>query len=179
VRIGLIGGECTGKSTLAHALAAALPGCVVEESLRAFVDDHGRPPLQHEQAALMAEQQAAESAAAETCPHPALVSDPAPLMTAVYSQLYFDDDSLVAPAVEHARRYDLVVWCDDDLPWSPDGAQRDGEAFRTRAAVLIDRLVRDRLVPQGIPVLRVRGSVEERLAAVAVAWQPGPPSRPT
>ena len=43
-RIGLIGGEGSGKTTLATALASALPACAVDEGLRAFVDREGRTP---------------------------------------------------------------------------------------------------------------------------------------
>ncbi|MGA0946718.1 MAG: AAA family ATPase, partial [Candidatus Nanopelagicales bacterium] len=38
-RIGLLGGESSGKTTLAMGLADALPGFVAEEYLRDFVRD--------------------------------------------------------------------------------------------------------------------------------------------
>ena len=44
-RVGLLGGESTGKSTLALALADALPAFVAEEYLRDFVASFGRTPL--------------------------------------------------------------------------------------------------------------------------------------
>lgn len=179
LRLGLIGGECTGKTTLAAALASRLPGCLVDEALRELVAREGRPPVREEQAALLADQQAREEAVAHGCRQPWLVADPAPLMTAVYSRLYFDDDTLTASAVEHARGYALVVWCADDLPWTADGAQRDGPEFRSRADAIIDDLVRVHLAPRGIDVLRVHGSVQERLEQVGRAWQPRPPHPPT
>jgi nicotinamide riboside kinase len=171
-RIGLLGGECTGKTTLALALAAALPACVVDESLRDFVDRHGRTPDRTEQAAIMADQQHREDRAAEACGQPWLVADPAPLMTAVYSLLYFADDSLVAAGADLARAYDIVAWCDVDMPWSPDGAQRDGPDFRARAHAVIAAIVRDQLEPRGVRVVRCRGSVADRVAALGRAWQP-------
>lgn len=171
-RIGLVGGECTGKSTLAAALAEALPGCVVDEALRAFVDREGRTPEQHEQDGLMAEQARAEDVVADTCPHAVVIADPAPLMTAVYSRQYFDDPSLLAAAAEHARGYDLVVWCTPDLPWRPDGVQRDGPEHRARTDELIADLARSELSPRGIPVLRVDGDTATRVTSVLRAWQP-------
>ncbi len=168
-RIGLIGGECTGKSALAAALGRDLPSCVVPEVLREIVDRLGRPPLLGEQAGIMAEQSARETAMALACELPWLVADPAPLMTAVYSQLYFEDDSLVPPAVEHARGYDLIVWCDSDIPWTPDGVQRDGPAARDRANDLIATLVRDQLRSQGSTVIKVTGGLDDRLATVLAA----------
>lgn len=179
LRLGLVGGECTGKTTLAAALAASLPGCLVEESLRELVVRDGRPPLREEQAAVMADQLAREDAVARGCRLPWVVADPATLMTAVYSRLYFDDDTLTATAADHARGYALVVWCADDLPWIPDDGQRDGPDFRSRADAIIDDMVRVHLVPRGIDVVRVHGPVQERVEQVGRAWQPGPPHPPT
>ena len=170
-RLGLIGGEGSGKTTLADALAGVLPACVVDESLRAFVGREGRTPRCDEQDALMRDQAVREDEAAAACPQPCLIADPAPLMTAVYSLLYFDDDSLVAPAVEQAAGYDLVAWCRPDVPWAADGIQRDGAGHRAAADAIIERLVRQELVPRGIRVIAVEGDVDHRVAAVRRAWQ--------
>ena len=178
-RIGLLGGECTGKSTLAAALAADLPGCLVTEAVRDFVAEHGRPPRADEQAAVLAEQAAREDAVAARCPHGVVVADPAPLMTAVYSVVYFGDDSLLPVGVEQAAGYDLLVWCAPDLPWSADDGQRDGPALRTAAEAVLTRVVTDLLVPRGLTVVRAVGNVTTRVATVRRAWQPGPPTRPT
>lgn len=178
-RIGLVGGEGSGKSTLATALATALPACAVDESLRAFVDRAGRPPTQEEQAAVLGEQARREDQAALACPHPWLVADPAPLMTAVYSVVYFGDESLLAPGLAHAAGYDLVVWCRPDFPWVPDGIQRDGSHLRDEADVIIGGLVRTELVPRGIRVVEAHGDTHHRVAAVGRAWQRRGPHRPT
>jgi nicotinamide riboside kinase len=170
-RIGLIGGEGTGKTTLAHALAGTLPACVVDESLRAFVEREGRTPRRDEQDALMRDQAAREEEAAAGCPQPWLVADPAPLMTAVYSLLYFDDDSLVAPAVRQAAAYALVAWCRPDIPWAPDGIQRDSPGRREAADAVIGRLVHEELAPRGILVVEAHGDVEHRVATLRRAWQ--------
>ena len=173
-RIGLLGGECTGKTTLATHLAAALDGCLVTEALRDFVAENGRPPRSDEQAGLLAQQVHREEAVAAACAGAVVVADPAPLMTAVYSLLYFDDPSLVAAGVEHAQGYDLLVWCAPDLPWTPDDGQRDGPAHREDADRIIGRLVTEHLEPAGVRVVRVQGPPEDRVAAVRLAWQPGP-----
>lgn len=182
-RIGLIGGECTGKTTLALALAGELPACVVPEQLRAFVADQGRPPRQDEQASLLDAQAAAEGSAAEGCREPWLVADPAPLMVAVYSVLYFDDPSLLPAGVAHARGYDLVVWCAPDIAWTADPGQRDGPEHRAAAEAVIADVVAERLLPTGVPVLRVTGGTVARLTSVRAAldraWHPGPPGGPT
>lgn len=173
-RIGLVGGESTGKTTLARDLAADLGACVVPEELRAFVATHGRTPRRDEQAGIMAAQAAAEAAVAAQCPHDLVVADAAPLMTAVYSLLYFDDASLLPDGIEHARGYDLVVWCAPDPAWTADDGQRDGPGHRDAAERILARLAAEALPAAGIPILRVSGGRAERVAAVRLAWQPGP-----
>lgn len=174
-RIGLVGGECSGKSALAAALARTLPACVVTEALRDFVEREGRPPGQHEQQALLAEQAAREDAVAATCALGTVVADPAPLMTAVYSLVYFDDGGLLPAALEHARGYDLVVWCDPGIPWVADDGQRDGPERRAQADAVLARIVREDLTSMGVPVLRVVGDPADRAEAVRRAWLPGTP----
>ncbi len=181
MRLGLIGAESSGKSTLATALADALPACIVPEELRSFVEREGRTPRRDEQAMLMDAQAREEERVAASCRMPWAVADPAPLMTAVYSVAYFDDYSLVAAGLEHAREYRLVVWCDPDIPWQADQGQRDGPTMRAVTDSVIDGLVRGPIAGTSIDVLKVTGSVEQRVAAVLerLAWQPGPPGAPT
>lgn len=165
-RLGIIGAECSGKSTLATALADTLPACLVPECLREFVDREGRPPRPDEQAALMAEQQQREDEIAAACPLPWTVADPAPLMTAAYSLAYFGDASLVPAAADLAGRYALVAWCDPGIPWVPDPGQRDGVVLRDRVEAALAAIVAEELAPRGIRVLRVRGAVADRVQAV-------------
>jgi nicotinamide riboside kinase len=61
--ICLIGAECTGKTTLAQALAERMDGLWVPEYLRAFTDANGRTPGQHEQLDILREQMRQEAAA--------------------------------------------------------------------------------------------------------------------
>ena len=178
-RLGLVGGECTGKSTLALALNAALGGCLVEEVLREFVNTRGRPPTSDEQAGIMRTQQHREDRIARACPSGIVIADPAVLMTAIYSITYFDDDSLVDAAVASTANYDLLIWCGIDVPWEPDGPQRDGPEYRLREHEIVGRIVAERLLPTGIAVLPVTGPLDQRLEAARRAWQPGPPQPPT
>lgn len=181
MRIGLIGAESSGKSTLAAALATTLPACVVDEELRTFVAREGRTPRRDEQAAIMDAQAEAEERIAASCRLPWIVADPAPLMTAVYSVAYFDDDSLVTAGLRHACGYRLVVWCDPGIPWQPDEGQRDGPAVRAATESVIDGLVRGSVAGTSVDVLKVTGSVEQRVAAVLerLAWQPRPSGMPS
>ncbi len=164
--ISLIGGECSGKSTLAQELSRLLDGVLVIEQLRLFVDEHGRAPVREEQAAVMASQVMAESTAirlASVTGRDWVLSDPAALMTAIYSVAYFNDESLLPAAIEHQGAYVLTIWCDVDLPWEADGAQRDGPQERQRVHDVIANVVEQ----HSIDVLKVSGSVEERVARVS------------
>lgn len=169
--MGLIGAESTGKSTLAEALGAELPACVVREELRGFVERAGRPPHQDEQRDLMLAQAAREEEIAARCPHPWLVADPTPLMTAVYSVEYFDDASLLPEGLRLATGYAFVIWCAPDLPWQAESGMRDGIERRLSVDTLLSTNVVPMIEELGVPVLRVTGSVEDRVRAV-LAWQP-------
>jgi nicotinamide riboside kinase len=141
VRIGLLGGECTGKSTLAATLATELPGSalIVPEYVRDFVVHQGRAPRLDEQEGIFAEQVARETLLAQESPD-WLIADPAPAMTAAYSRIYFDDDSLMPAACEYLQTYDVVLWCDLDLPWVADPGQRDGPHMRSAAHEVLAEL---------------------------------------
>ncbi len=170
--IGLLGAECTGKSALARDLAHVLDAVLVPEYLREFVDHHGRAPRADEQAGILREQR--ERIRTARSAGQTVIADPMPVMTAVYSLAYFGDDSLLEDAVDEAldpaSGYDLVVWCRPDFPWSPDGPQRDGPAWRA----LVDEILTERVLPrlrQGARVVEARGPGHERLADVGQAWR--------
>ena len=163
--ISIVGGESTGKSTLAVALGRRLPGFVVEEFLRSWVGEHRRVPGPAEQAVVMSGHRASETAALR---HAAqfgprwVVSDSGPLMTAVYSIQYYDDASLLPEAVGWTAHSAAVVWCQDDFPWQPD-PQRDGAHARATSQQILAGIFADH--PE-LPVMTVAGSLEERVEAV-------------
>lgn len=155
---GLIGAECTGKSSIAAALAEELGAIHVPEALRTFVETRGRVPEDLDQAGIMSEQRASVLMARMDHPDALIVCDPLPLMTAIYSLAYFDDSTLLAEAINDARTYDVIWWCRPDLPWIPDGDQRDGEDRRSQVDSLIAQTVRE----TGLPVIELSGSIESR-----------------
>jgi nicotinamide riboside kinase len=176
-RIGLIGAESSGKSMLARSLAATLDAVVATEVLRDFVSREGRPPRADEQVAIMHAQQGREDHLAAEEPSHLVIGDPAALMTAIYSLAYFDDDALLPPALAHARSYDLIAWCDIDIPWQPDGIQRDGPLMRERVHNLIAGVVDHELAECAL--IRVSGPLPRRVDAVRWAWQQRGLSAPT
>jgi len=161
--IALLGAECTGKSTLAEALARQFNAGLVSEYLREWCDAHGRTPLQHEQAHIAAEQAARIEAAARA--HELVFCDTTPLITALCSQHYFGDDTLLAPALAFQRRCALTLLCAPDLPWLADGIQRDGPEVRSR----FDARLRAALSTQGLPWVDICGDEASRLALASQA----------
>ena len=163
--ISVVGGESTGKSTLASALGAALPATVVPEFLRSWVDRHGRVPLPAEQITIMSAHRESEASAllrASQTPRSWVVSDSGPLMTAVYSIQYYDDSSLLPTALEWTTQSDRVVWCQDDFPWQPE-PQRDGSHARSQSQQILAAIFAE--YPE-LPMLAVSGSLEERVETV-------------
>ena len=148
--IAIVGAESTGKSMLAIALAArigvetSLRCAVVGEFLREWCDTHGRTPRAGEQKGIALEQQRrVDEAAAQ---NEVVVADTMPLLIAVYSQMLFDDASLVPMAIAAQRDAALTLLTALDLPWIADGHQRDGEHVREP----VDRLLRDLLLKHRI-----------------------------
>jgi nicotinamide riboside kinase len=160
MKIAVMGAECTGKTQLAKALAEAFSAQYLPELLRGFCQRHQRLPLVHEQAHIMAAQIAQEAA----CARSAVVDCP-PLMTAIYSAHYFDDQTLFEQALSHQRSYDLTLLCAPDLPWQADGFMRDGPAVQQQVAARIS----EALAQHRIPHTMVSGSGEERFTQALLA----------
>jgi len=172
LRLAVEGAESTGKSALAQALAGQLGQLTglrctwVPEWLRRWCDNQGRTPLAHEQHAIAQHQQALIEQAAST--HDLVVCDTTPLMTAVYSQHYFNDHSLDGYALAQQRHCALTLLTALDLPWQADGLQRDNP--QVQAAV--DQRVRQMLMSHGRPWSLVMGQGDARLQAALNAVTP-------
>jgi len=170
--IAIVGAESTGKTALAQALAARLAQDTglkvawVPEWLRQWCDATGRTPLPHEQAAIARAQHERINAAAAD--HDVVVCDTTALMTAVYSRLLFDDRSLEARAITLQRRMALTLLTALDLPWVPDGHQRDGPQVQGP----VDALLRELLLAHRLPWALVSGTGEARLASAVDAVAP-------
>lgn len=169
--VALLGAECTGKSTLAEALAAHFNAGLVTEYLREWCDAHGRTPLQHEQAHIAAEQAARIEAAAAR--HDLVICDTTPLITALCSEHYFDDDTLTAGAVAFQGRCDLTLLCAPDLPWEADGFLRDGPGVRAA----FDARLRGAMSVHGLAWTDITGADAATRLQAAIAALQRPSSR--
>ena len=178
--VALLGAESTGKTTLAGEIGAVLIGrgvrvAVVGEALREFCTAHGRTPRREEQAAI-ADEQARRIDAASTDAE-IVVADTTAQTIAVYSDFVFGDPSLYAQAEARQARCDLTLLTALDLPWLPDGLQRDGAHVREP----VDALLRASLARAGVAFETIAGSGPARLQAALAAIDRGlaatPPSR--
>lgn len=196
--ISLLGAESTGKSSLAAALHrhlqaafATLPAphappfiSHVPEYLRDWCTHHGRTPREDEQAHIAHTQaQWLTDAAHPHGPPHWLIADTTPLMTAVYSDHYFDDPSLYALAkrfheapdtaaltpasegMQPSRLPPLNLLMGLDLPWQADGVLREGPA----AQPAIDTLLRQQLDAWRVPYQTVYGTASARAVAALQA----------
>jgi nicotinamide riboside kinase len=170
--IAIVGAESTGKSTLAAALApriaeqTGLRCTMVGEFLREWCDREGRTPRADEQLVIALEQQRRIDAAAAD--HDVVVADTMPLMVAIYSQLLFNDPSLVPMAIAAQSNAALTLLTALDLPWVPDGHQRDGEHVRAP----VDRALRALLGAHGLAWSVVGGQGVTRLDQAFAAATP-------
>ena len=160
--VALLGAESTGKSDLAAALVAALnaegrSAVMVAEYLREFCDAQGRTPLQAEQAHIAQVQTERIRQAAQE--FDIVVADTTAVMTAAYSDFVFKDKSLYVSALQHHRAYDITLLTALDLPWQPDGLQRDGPHVREP----VDALLRTALAGATIDYSVVFGTGAARL----------------
>jgi len=169
--IAILGAECTGKSTLAKFLCQELAkvgvdAVVVPEALRSFCDVHGRAPEAEEQPALAQVQ--SDAIASASGQHAVVLADTTALMTAMYSDLYFNDPGLFTQAARAHRACHLTLLTGLDLPWVADGIQRDSPRMRETA----DARLRGVLLDQEIPfsVVYGQGPLRER-AALAAVWR--------
>lgn len=168
--ICLIGAECTGKTTLAQALAQRMGGLWVPEYLRSFTEQHGRTPDRHEQLHVLEEQvrqEAAALVAARQQRHRWVFCDTAPLLTAVYSDCVFADVSLYPQARSLHARYALTLFLQPDIPWQADSLQRDGAPSRAAVHAAIEHA----LAASGDawPEVRIAGTAAQRLALACEA----------
>ncbi|HYE38705.1 MAG TPA: ATP-binding protein, partial [Ramlibacter sp.] len=169
LRIALLGAESTGKTRLAgelaaHLRAAGMQAVAVPEALRAWCEREGRAPRPEEQlgVAQAQERQVDEAAAAGAA---CVIADTTALMVLVYSGMLFEDDPLYRFAIERQQGYDATLVTGLDLPWQPDGLQRNPSQPREP----VDALVRTLLQRAGVPFQVVYGSGTQRLRGALAA----------
>ncbi|MCC7194266.1 MAG: ATP-binding protein [Gemmatimonadaceae bacterium] len=183
VRIVVTGPECTGKTTLAAALADSIGAKWVPEAARLYaeraarrgrtlsagdVEPIARAQMRAEDAALrtgrgdsaMGYRGDGAGARATTRPPARLVLDTDLVSTAVYAQHYYGLDVPWISAAALERRGNLYVLAAPDIPWVADGI-RDRPAAREAMFAQFQRA----LQRIGANVVEVRGLGDARFQA--------------
>jgi NadR type nicotinamide-nucleotide adenylyltransferase len=162
-RIRLAGAESTGKTTLAAALAARFRTIWMPEYGREYsipIDARHASWATADFARIAAGHREIEAAATRRA-NAVLFCDTGPLMTAVWHRGYLGRPDPALERLAAAEPSDLVVLCEPDFPFAQDGFRAGDAARMARHAE-----VRSALDALGTGYITVRGSVEERAAAV-------------
>jgi NadR type nicotinamide-nucleotide adenylyltransferase len=164
IKIVVTGSECTGKSTLASAIAAQYETVLVPEFVRGFVERKGSAPEFDDVEEIACGQMALEDEHAARAPD-LLVLDTDLLSVWVYSNHYHRAcPAWIGEAVTR-RRGDLYLLVGIDVPWVADGLQRDRGHMRGE----MQALFRAELEARGFSFIEIEGSTDERISAAVVA----------
>lgn len=159
-RLALLGGESSGKTTLARALAETMRVPWVAEYGRERWLEIGGTFSVEELLHVGREQAAREAAAAQAARAGGqgwVICDTSPLTTLVYSLL--DHGRAADELHQLARRpYDLTLVCAPDFPFVQDGARRDDSWRQAQHGLTLQLLQEYRL-----PYLLLGGEPPERL----------------
>lgn len=158
LRVAILGAESSGKSTLAGALAAHYGTVWVPEYLREFVETQGRVPYESDQVEIARIQMERENAAAAMATR-FLFCDTTPLMTALYSGVYWGRVDAGLAAIDRMHDYAFTLVTAPDGPWVPDGLQRESEAVRQAVHERVLRTLNERAI--GFEL--VTGSLQQRV----------------
>lgn len=158
-RVAFIGGESSGKTTLARVLAERLQTAWVPEYGRTLWEQQGGELTPDDLLRIAMTQPRHEDEAARRA-HRWLFCDTTPLVTLGYSGWMFD----TAPeALRQAalRPYDLLFLCAPDIPFDQDGT-RLGEAFRAQQHAWYVH----ELQARGVEYVLLEGDLEARIARI-------------
>ncbi len=164
-RIAVLGGESTGKSTLAAALALRLNTSMVREFGREYwIAKKGL--LSSDDMAFIALRQSRLERIAAARATSYVICDTTPLTTLFYHHWTLANGMDVPERmlVLAQKNYDLTVLCSDDIPHVQDGT-RDSAAFRAKQQADYQMHLNQLTTPW----IEVTGTVQARVEAVLAA----------
>lgn len=161
-RVVLIGSESTGKTTLARRLAAHYGVEWVPEFVRDYADRKQDPLVFDDHAPIARGQIALEDefrTRASEVDAPLLLQDTDLLSTAIYCAHYYGKCPFWLTDAARARRPDLYLLLDIDIPWTAD-PQRDRGDMREE----MQGLFREAVEQSGVRFVSISGDPDERFA---------------
>lgn len=158
-RVVLTGSECTGKTTLARALAEHFGAPLSLEYAREYAEK--KPELTAEDVEPIARGQLALEDGARG---PLVIRDTDLVSTVVYARAYYGDCPPWIVDAARARLAELYLLCDIDVPWTADGVR---DLPHARAAM--QARFRETLRALGANVVELRGTFDGRRARAIAA----------
>ncbi len=142
LRIVLTGSECTGKTTLARALAVRYDTTWSPEFARDYLERKGAPLTAEDVEPIARGQRAAEQAAGRGA-HGVIFLDTDLVSTVLYARHYYGACPCWIEQEARARRGDLYLLNHPDVAWEADGLQRDRGDQRALMHDLFVRTLRE------------------------------------
>lgn len=164
-KVAIVGPECTGKTSLAQALAKHFKTDWVPEYARSYLNKLNRPyeisdltKIAHGQ--LRVEDEWANGA------HDVIFCDTNLIVLKVWSEFRFGECDPEILKLMTERHYDLLLLTDIDVPWEND-PQREHPDKRE----LFKEIYHKEVVNSNIPFIEISGSAEARLQIAITSIQ--------
>jgi NadR type nicotinamide-nucleotide adenylyltransferase len=161
-RVCIFGPESTGKSTLARDLARHFETVYAWEYARPMLDPQAGECRGIEDIARIVRGQVATEDALARQANRVLICDTDVLTSTIWSDVLFGDTPAWIRELADARKYDLYLLCDVDVPWIDDDQRFFGEEKVRRE--MFERF-RSSLERRGRKYQMVRGDWAQRFAA--------------
>jgi HTH-type transcriptional regulator, transcriptional repressor of NAD biosynthesis genes len=167
-RVAIFGTESTGKSTLASGLAAHFGEPWASEFVREFWDDRGGI-IEAQDLPTIARGQILNEEVAAMAAERVVFCDTDLLINVRWADELYGGDCptwMRTAADERAKAYALYLYCEPDLPWTPDPQRCFPDPVAWQASAERCRTMLDE---RGLSYVRIGGSGEERLRAAILA----------
>lgn len=172
LRICVIGAECTGKTSLALALARHYAAPIVREQCRDYFAvklARGDASVHTSDVLRVASEQARREDQAAMWTGPLIVCDTDVFTIAVWHPLYLHErraeiDALAATRRAEGKGIDLYLVCLPDFPFIPDEVRSSTDVRARMHTVYLERLDE-----AGLPYIEMHGGQRKRLAAAIKA----------